>query len=69
MNILDNVFVKKAIKSMLTQEQYTTFQSFMTAVQSGKIDKGKLMKVCDKVSKLKPEEINGILDLIDKKIK
>ena len=41
----------------------------MTAVQSGKIDQGKLKKVTDKVSKLSPEEINSLLDLVDKNIK
>ena len=41
----------------------------MTAVQSGKIDQGKLKKVADKVSKLSPEEINGLLDLVNKNIK
>ncbi len=69
MSILDNMFVKKAMKSMMTQEQFTTVQSFMTAVQSGKIDKEKLKKVSEKVSKLSPDEINGLLDLIDKNLK
>jgi Ca2+-binding EF-hand superfamily protein len=41
----------------------------MTAVQSGKIDKDKLRKVSDKVSKLPPEEVNSLLDLIDKNLK
>jgi len=41
----------------------------MTAVQSGKIDKEKLKKVSEKVSKLSPDEINGLLDLIDKNLK
>ena len=69
MSILDNMFVKKAMKSMMTPEQFTTVQSFMTAVQSGKIDKDKLRKVSDKVSKLPPEEVNSLLDLIDKNLK
>lgn len=69
MSILDNMFVKKAMKSMMTPEQFTTVQSFMTAVQSGKIDKEKLKKVSEKVSKLSPDEINGLLDLIDKNLK
>ena len=69
MSLLDNVFVKKAIKSMMTEEQFTMVQKFMTAVQSGKIDQGKLKKVADKVSKLSPEEINSLLDLVDKNIK
>ena len=69
MSILDNVFVKKAIKSMLTPEQFTMVQNFMTAVQSGKIDQGKLKKVGDKVSKLSPEQINKLLDDVDKILK
>ena len=69
MNILDNMFVKKAMKSMMTPEQFTTVQSFMTAVQSGKINQDKLKKVSEKVSKLSPDEINGLLDLIDKNLK
>jgi hypothetical protein len=69
MSILDNMFVKKAMKSMMTPEQFTTVQSFMTAVQSGKIDQTKLKKVGDKVSKLSPEEVNNLLDLIDKNLK
>lgn len=69
MSILDNMFVKKAMKSMMTPEQFSTVQNFMTAVQSGKIDKDKLRKVSDKVSKLPPEEVNSLLDLIDKNLK
>ena len=69
MSILDNVFVKKAIKSMLTPEQFTMAQSFLTAVQSGKIDQGKLKRVGDKVSKLSPEQINKLLDDVDKILK
>jgi len=69
MSILDNMFVKKAMKSMMTPEQFTTVQSFMTAVQSGKINQGKLKEVSEKVSKLSPDEINGLLDLIDKNLK
>lgn len=38
----------------------------MTAVQSGKIDQGKLVSVGNKVAKLSPDEINTLLDLIDK---
>lgn len=69
MGLLDNVFVKKAMKSMMTPEQFTTAQSFMTAVQSGEIDQGKLAKVGEKVSKLSPEQVNSLLDLIDKNLK
>ena len=69
MSLLDNVFVKKAMKSMMTQEQFATVQNLMTAVQSGKIDQTKLKKVGDKVSKLSPEEVNNLLDLIDKNLK
>ena len=69
MSILDNVFVKKAIKSMMTTEQFATIQNFMTAVQSGKIDREKLSKVAEKVSKVSPEQVNSLLDLIDKNLK
>ena len=69
MGILDNVFVKKAIKSMMTPEQFATIQNFMTAVQSGKIDREKLSKVAEKVSKVSPEQVNSLLDLIDKNLK
>jgi len=40
----------------------------MTAVQSGKINHEKLKRVGDKFSKLSVDEINGLLDLIDKNI-
>ena len=66
MGILDNVFVKKALKSMLTEEQFKTMQTFTTAVQSGKIDQAKLNKVGNKISKMSPDEINSLLDMIDK---
>ena len=69
MSILDNVFVKKAMKSMMTPEQFTIVQNFLTAVQSGKINQAKLKKVGDKVSKLSPDEVNSLLDLIDKNLK
>lgn len=38
----------------------------MTAVQSGKINNAKLKSVSDKMSKMAPDEINKVLDLIDK---
>jgi hypothetical protein len=57
------------MKSMMTPEQFTTVQSFMTAVQSGEINQAKLKKVGDKVSKLSPDEVNSLLDLIDKNLK
>jgi len=69
MNILDNIFVKKAMKSMMTPEQFETIQRFMIAVQSGKIDKTKLSRIGQKVSKLSIEEINDLLDEIEKKLK
>ena len=69
MNILDNIFVKKAMKSMMTPEQFETIQKFMTAVQSGKIDQAKLSRIGQKVSKLSTEEINGLLDVVEKNIK
>lgn len=69
MNILDNIFVKKAMKSMMTPEQFETIQKFMTAVQSGKIDQAKLSRIGQKVSKLSTEEINGLLDVVEKNLK
>lgn len=68
MEILNNFFVKKAIKSMLTDEQFKIMENFLTAVQSGKINKAKLSKVGNKISKMSPEEINKLLDVIDKNI-
>ena len=69
MNILDNIFVRKAMKSMMTQEQFETITKFMTAVQNGKIDKSLLSKVGEKVSKLSPDEVNNLLSFVDKNIK
>lgn len=69
MNILDNIFVKKAMKSMMTQEQFETITKFMTAVQNGKIDKSLLSKVGEKVSKLSPDEVNNLLLFVDKNLK
>ena len=69
MNILDNIFVKKAMKSMMTPEQFETIQRFMTAVQSGKIDQAKLSRIGQKVSKLSTEEINSLLDIVEENLK
>ena len=69
MNILDNIFVKKAMKSMMTQEQFETITKFMTAVQNGKIDKSLISKVGEKVSKLSPDEVNSLLSFVDKNLK
>ncbi len=69
MDILGNVFVKKALKSMLTEQQFKMMENFMTAVQSGKINQGKLASVGNKVAKLSPDEIDSLLDLIDKNLK
>jgi hypothetical protein len=43
-------------------------ERLMTAVQSGKINQEKLKRVGYKFSKLSVDEINGLLDLIDKNI-
>jgi hypothetical protein len=67
--LLDNIFVKKAIKSMLTEQQFMAIQNFMTAVQNGKIDKTRLKRVGDKVSKMSPEEIDNVIELIDENVK
>jgi len=66
MDILGNVFVRKAIKSMLTESQYKTLENLLTAVQSGKIDQDKLKNVGNKIAKLSPDELNTLLDLIEK---
>ena len=68
MELLGNVFVKKALKSMMTEEQFKMMERVMTAVQSGKINKDKLKSVGEKFSKLSVEEINKLLDLVDKSI-
>ena len=69
MGLLDNIFVKKAIKSLMSPEQYSAVQKFTTAIENGEIDKGKLARVSNKVSKLSSSEINSLLDLIDKNLK
>ena len=66
MDILGNVFVSKVIKSMLTESQYKTLENLLTAVQSGKINQDKLKSVGNKVAKLSPDELNTLLDLIEK---
>ena len=68
MGILDNVFVKKAVKSMVTEEQFKMIEKLTTAVQSGKINQNKLRSVAKKVSNLSTDEINNLLDLIVKNI-
>jgi hypothetical protein len=40
----------------------------MTAVQSGKIDRVKLKRIGEKISKMSIDEINKLVDLIDKNI-
>lgn len=69
MDILGNVFVKKAIKSMLTEEQFKIIENFMTAVQSGKIDNNRLKSIGNKLSKLSADEINSLLGFIDDNLK
>lgn len=53
----------------MSPEQYSAVQKFTTAIENGEIDKNKLAKVSGKVSKLSSDEINSLLDLIDKNIK
>ena len=65
MSVFDNMFVKKAIKSMVTSEQFNLIQNFMKAIESGEIDNAKLKIASDKISRMKPKEINGMLDLIN----
>lgn len=68
MELLGNVFVKKALKSMMTEEQFNMMEKLMTAVQSGKIDSVKLKRIGEKFSKMSIDEINKLVDLIDKNI-
>ena len=68
MELLGNVFVKKAIKSMMTEEQYKMIENLLTAVQTGKIDRVKLKRIGEKFSKMSIDEINKLVDLIDKNI-
>ena len=68
MDILGNMFVKKALKSMMTEEQYKMIEKLTTAVQSGKINREKMKRVGEKFSKLSIDEINNLLDIIDKSI-
>ena len=53
----------------MSPEQYSAVQKFTTAIENGDIDKGKLARVSNKVSKLSSSEINSLLDLIDKNIR
>jgi hypothetical protein len=66
MDILGNIFVRKAIKSMMTPEQFAAVERIMTAVQSGKIDKALAVKVASKFEKFDDADINKLLKLIDK---
>ena len=65
MGLLDNMFVKKAVKSMLTDEQFKVMNKFMDAFESGEIDKEKLKKVSDKIAVMETKDINKLLDVID----
>jgi hypothetical protein len=53
---------------MVTEEQFKMIEKLTTAVQSGKINQDKLRSVAKKVSNLSTDEINNLLDLIDKNI-
>ena len=68
MGFLDNMFVKKAVKSMLTDEQFKVMNKFMDAFESGEIDNEKLKKVSDKISVMETKDINKLLDVIDASI-
>jgi hypothetical protein len=43
-------------------------EKFSTAVQTGKIDRVKLKRIGEKFSKMSIDEINKLVDLIDKNI-
>jgi len=64
--MLDNIFVRKAMKSMLSKEQFDTIDKFSTALQNGEIDKNLLARVGEKISKLPTKDVNKLLELIDK---
>ena len=69
MSIFDNIFVKKAIKSVLSNEQFEALENFSNGLESGEIDKVKLQQVSKKVANLTPKEINVLLDVIDKNVR
>lgn len=69
MSIFDNIFVKKAIKSVLSNEQFEALENFSNGLESGEIDKVKLQQVSKKVANLTPKEINALLDVIDKHVR
>ena len=69
MSIFDNIFVKKAIKSVLLNEQFEALENFYNGLESGEIDRVKLQQVSKKVANLTPKEINALLDVIDKHVR
>jgi hypothetical protein len=69
MSIFDNIFVKKAIKSVLSNEQFEALENFSNGLESGEIDRVKLQQVSKKVANLTPKEIDALLDVIDKHIR
>ena len=69
MSIFDNIFVRKAIKSVLSNEQFEALENFSNGLESGEIDKVKLQQVSKKVANLTPKEINVLLDVIDKNVR
>ena len=66
MSLLGSSFVKKAAFSMMSSEQAKTAESLLSAFESGEIDRNLAKKVGDKVSKFTPEDVNKMLELIDK---
>lgn len=66
MSLLDNMFVKKAVFSMLSSEQRQSVDVMLKAFNDGEIDRTLMDKVVPKVSKFTPSDINRLMEIIDK---
>lgn len=65
-----NIFLKKTMASMLNMpsDQVDAILSAADAFRSNEIDRNLAIKLFDKISKKKPQEINRILQMIDREI-
>jgi hypothetical protein len=65
---MGNVFLKKTMASMLNMpsEQVDAILNAAEAFRSNEIDRNLAIKLFDKISKKSPQEINRILQMIDK---
>jgi hypothetical protein len=63
-----NVFLKKTMASMLNMpsDQVDAILNAAEAFRSNEIDRNLAIKLFDKISKKSPQEINRILQMIDK---